>query len=73
MLKNLFVLCLVFSFIAFPQVKDKAVFSESNPGFYQEMMKEIEAFRQKEKEKRKTFKLDFSSYKNLPKSIDEFK
>lgn len=73
MLKQLFILLLVFSFIAFPQVKDKAVFTESKPGFYQEMMKEIEAFNQKEKQKRKSFKLDFSSYKNLPKSLDEFK
>lgn len=71
--KILFIIVLTFSFIAYPQVKDKAVFTESKQGFYQEMMKEIEAFRTKEKTKRKSFKLDFSSYSNLPKSIDEFK
>ncbi|MFN3695279.1 MAG: C1 family peptidase, partial [Ignavibacterium sp.] len=73
MLKYSLILLLAFTTIAFPQFKDKAIFTESKPGFYQEMMKEIEAFNQKEKDKRKTFKLDFSSYQNLPKSLDEFK
>jgi len=68
----LIVLCLI-SFIAYPQVKDKAVFTEPKPGFYQEMMKEIDAFNAKEKKQRKSFKVDFSSYQNLPKSLDEFK
>lgn len=71
--KILFTIVLTFSFIAYPQIKDKAVFTEPKPGFYQEMMKEIEAFKTKEKTKRKSFKLDFSSYKNLPVSIEEFK
>lgn len=70
--KSLFVL-VVYSFIAFPQVKDKAVFTESKPGFYQEMMKEIEAFRTKEKNVKKSLRVDFSTYRNLPTSLNEFK
>ncbi len=73
MLKRFFILSLVFSFIAYPQVKDKAVFIEPKPGFYQEMMKEINEFNAKDTKERKSFKLDFSSYRNLPKSLDEFK
>lgn len=72
MLQKLFILSVITSLFAFPQVRDKAVFTDSKPGFYQEMMKEIEAFSQKEKLQRKSFRMDFSSYQNLPKSIDEF-
>lgn len=72
MLQKLFILSVIATLFAFPQVKDKAVFTDSKPGFYQEMMKEIEAFRQKEKLQRKSFRMDFSSYQNLPKSIEEF-
>lgn len=71
--KILFTFVLSFSFFVYPQVKDKAIFIESKPGFYQEMIKEIDAFNAKEKKQKKLFKLDFSTHHNLPKSLNEFK
>lgn len=54
------------------QVKDKGKFVEPKEGFYQEMLKEIESFKSKKKETKKSFKVDFSDQK-LPTSTDEFK
>lgn len=52
--------------------KDKGVFVESKPGFYDEILKEIKAFSEKPKPKKPAFRMDFSNY-DLPKSKDEFK
>ena len=54
------------------QEKNKAVFEESKPGYYDEIKKQIIDFQNLDKEKKKTFKLDFSGM-DLPKSKEEFK
>ena len=54
------------------QEKDKGVFVEPKPGYYQEIKKEIEAFNKPEKPERKSFKLDFTGM-DIPKSKEEFK
>ena len=54
------------------QEKNKAVFEVSKPGYYEEIKKQIKDFESLDKEKKKTFKLDFSGM-DLPKSKEEFK
>lgn len=55
-----------------PQEKNKGVFVEPKPGFYQEIKKGIDEFNNPTKEKRKSFKLDFTGI-NYPQSKEEFK
>ena len=54
------------------QEKDKGVFVEPKPGYYQEIKKKIEAFNKPKKPERKSFKLDFTGM-DIPKSKEEFK
>jgi len=54
------------------QQKNKGVFAEPKPGFYDEILKNINEFQNPPKEKKKSFKLDFTGM-DLPKSKDEFK
>ncbi|MDY0081655.1 MAG: C1 family peptidase [Ignavibacteriaceae bacterium] len=54
------------------QEKNKGVFTEPKPGYYFEVRKMIDEFNNPPKEKRETFKLDFSGI-DLPKSKEEFK
>lgn len=54
------------------QEKNKGVFTEPKPGYYQEMQKEMDAFKNPTKEKKKIFKLDFTGM-NYPQSKEEFK
>lgn len=58
--------------IMFAQDKNKGVFDEPKPGYYDEILKNINEFQNPPKEKKKYFKLDFSGM-NIPKSKDEFK
>jgi bleomycin hydrolase len=72
---SLLALLIIFSFlpslIAQDQ-KDKGIFVEDKDGFYKnEIEKSIKEFSEPEKEKKKTFKLDFTGM-DLPKSKDEF-
>jgi len=55
-----------------PQEKNKGVFEEPKPGFYQEIKKGIDEFNNPTKEKKKSFKLDFTGM-NYPQSKEEFK
>ena len=55
-----------------PQEKNKGVFAEPKPGFYQEIKKGIDEFNNPTKEKKKSFKLDFTGI-NYPQSKEEFK
>ncbi len=55
-----------------PQEKNKGVFVEPKPGFYQEIQKGIDEFNNPTKEKKKSFKLDFTGM-NYPQSKEEFK
>ncbi len=53
--------------------KDKGIFVEKKPGYYQNViMKSIKEFNTVKKESKKIFKVDVSGY-DLPGSIDEFK
>ncbi len=54
------------------QEKNKGVFTEPKPGYYQEMQKEMDAFKNPTKGKKKIFKLDFTGM-NYPQSKEEFK
>ena len=54
------------------QEKNKGIFVEPKPGFYQEIQKEIDDFNKPTKEKKKSFRLDYSGME-LPKSKEEFK
>ncbi len=72
---SLLALLIIFSFlpslIAQDQ-KDKGIFVEDKDGFYKnEIEKSIDEFNEPEKEKKKSFKLDFTGM-DLPKSKDEF-
>lgn len=64
-------LCFSLSII-YAQDKNKGVFTEPKPGYYDEILKNINEFQNPPKEKKKYFKLDFTGM-NLPKSKDEFK
>lgn len=59
------------SFIS-AQDKDKGVFIESKPGFYDKVLKGIKEFNEKPKKEKKSFKLDFTGI-DIPKSVNEFK
>ena len=59
------------SFIS-AQEKNKGVFLEPKDGFYEEIKKGIDEFQNPPKEKKKTFKLDFTGM-NYPQSKEEFK
>ncbi|MDP2363376.1 MAG: C1 family peptidase, partial [Ignavibacteria bacterium] len=59
------------SFIS-AQEKNKGVFADPNPGFFQEIQKGMDEFKNPTKEKKKTFKLDFTGI-NYPQSKEEFK
>jgi bleomycin hydrolase len=54
------------------QEKNKGLFAEPKPGFYEEIKKGIKEFNDSQKEKKKIFKLDFTGM-DLPKSKEEFK
>ncbi len=43
-----------------PQTKNKAIFEETKDGFYKEIEKGIDDFKNSTKEKKKSFKLDFT-------------
>ena len=66
------VLILISASIIKPQEKNKGVFVEPKPGFYQEIKKGIDEFNNPIKEKKKSFKLDFTGI-NYPQSKEEFK
>lgn len=66
------VLILISASIIKPQEKNKGVFVEPKPGFYQEIKKGIDEFNNPIKEKKKSFKLDFTGT-NYPQSKEEFK
>ena len=55
-----------------PQEKNKGVFTEPKAGFYDEIKKGIEEFQNPPKEKKKSFRLDYTGM-DLPKSKEEFK
>ena len=55
-----------------PQEKNKGVFVEPKDGFYKEIEKGIDDFKNPTKEKKKSFKLDFTGI-NYPQSKEEFK
>ena len=55
-----------------PQEKSKGVFVEPQKGFFDEILKGINEFKSQPKEKRKTFKMDFTGM-DIPKSKEEFK
>ena len=71
LLLSFFILLPSFAFIK-AQEKNKGVFVEPKPGFYQEIKKGIDEFKNPPKEKKKTFKLDFTGT-NYPQSKEEFK
>ena len=71
LLLSFFILLPSFTFIK-AQEKNKGVFVEPKPGFYQEIKKGIDEFKNPPKEKKKTFKLDFTGM-NYPQSKEEFK
>ena len=71
LLLSFFILLPSFSFIK-AQEKNKGVFVEPKPGFYQEIKKGIDEFKNPPKEKKKSFKLDFTGM-NYPQSKEEFK
>ncbi|QQS36529.1 MAG: peptidase C1 [Ignavibacteriales bacterium] len=54
------------------QDKNKGVFVEPKPGYFQEIEKGISEFKNPTKEKKKTFRLDFTGM-NYPQSKEEFK
>ncbi len=71
----IFVFTILFAGQTFPQErhKDKGVFVEKKPGYYQNViMKSIREFNNKRQEPKKIFRVDVSNY-DLPKSVDEFK
>lgn len=55
-----------------PQEKNKGVFAEPKSGFFQEIQKGMDEFKNPTKEKKKIFKLDFTGM-NYPQSKEEFK
>jgi bleomycin hydrolase len=73
-----FITCLValffisINFNLLAQEKNKGIFVEPKPGFFQEIKKGIEEFNKSEKPARKRFVMDFTGI-DIPKSIKEFK
>lgn len=57
--------------ISISQEKNKGVFEDSKPGFFNEISKEAELFISKPKSENKNFKVDFTGM-DLPKSLSEF-
>ena len=55
-----------------PQDKNKGIFVEPKDGFYKEIEKGIDDFKNPTEEKKKSFKLDFTGI-NYPQSKEEFK
>ena len=66
-----FVNLLLLQTISISQEKNKGVFEESKPGFFNEISKEAELFISKPKSENKNFKVDFTGM-DLPKSLSEF-
>ena len=71
-LSLLLIVFVCFQLSLFAQDKNKGVFVEPKPGFYQEIKEGIEEFNKPAKPDRKYFKLDFTGM-IIPKSKDEFK
>lgn len=70
--KLIILLFLVFlSNSLFAQEKNKGVFTEPKPGFFDEISKEAERYASKPKTDTKNFKVDFTGM-DLPKSLSEF-
>jgi bleomycin hydrolase len=69
----LFTISFCFSFfsISLSQDKNKGLFVDPKPGFYDEVLKGIKEFNEKPKQDKKSFKMDFTGVE-LPKSIEEF-
>jgi len=68
----LVILILISTTFIKPQEKNKGVFVGPKSGFYDEIKKGIDEFKNPEKEKKKSFKLDFTGI-NYPQSKEEFK
>ena len=66
------ILILISTMFIKAQEKNKGVFVEPKSGFYDEIKKSIDEFKNPEKEKKKSFKLDFTGI-NYPQSKEEFK
>lgn len=66
-----FIVILFLSNILFSQEKNKGVFVEPKPGFYNEINKEAERFASKPKSDKRSFKVDFTGM-DLPKNLSEF-
>lgn len=76
-MKKLIALLVIFIFassLSFvtAQVKNKGIFVEPKPGFYDEIKKGIEEFNKKPNPLKKVYRLDVTGM-NIPKSISEFK
>jgi bleomycin hydrolase len=68
----LFELLIIVSFLTAQTVKrDKGIFIEYKNEFWEEIKGSVEKFEAKEKEEKKSFKMDFTDYE-LPKSTEEF-
>lgn len=63
--------CFTFFSISLSQDKNKGLFVDPKPGFYDEVLKGIKEFNEKPKQDKKSFKMDFTGVE-LPKSIEEF-
>ena len=71
---SLLIFFITFSFLTclFAQEKNTGIFEEEKDGFYKnEILKSLDESNEPEKEKKKSFKLDFTGM-DLPKSKDEF-
>lgn len=66
-----FTFCFSLSII-YAQDKNKGIFTEPKPGYYDEILKNINEFQNPPKEKKQYFKLDFTGM-DIPKSKEEFK
>ena len=71
-LSLLAILIFISASFTIPQEKNKGVFVEPKDGFYKEIEKGIDDFKNSTKEKKKSFKLDFTGI-NYPQSKEEFK
>lgn len=71
-LSLLAILIFISASFTIPQEKNKGVFVEPKDGFYKEIEKGIDDFKNSAKEKKKSFKLDFTGI-NYPQSKEEFK
>lgn len=71
-LSSLVIIIFISATLINAQEKNKGIFVEPKPGFYQEIQKGINEFKNPSKEKRKSFRLDFAGI-NYPQSKEEFK